>query len=230
MRQFLLLCSLCLLGCGDSSPSTGVLAPRLQAGEASPIWLWPARPEAGFSESLRVHLLGAAPERIETLQFRAGDRQWNELRADVATGSAGLTLHCTAAGDAVVAASELGGRRFAKALFAVRDAGGSLPAPSAAASKRIGQAFEIVPMLDPRTLGAGDQLPLRLRCDPGPLPPCTVVAFWRSGGGEPQEAQRATPSADGSVVLTLAAAGDWFVLAAAGDQQATLAFTSGGGR
>jgi hypothetical protein len=207
-----------------------VLVPRLHAGEASPIWLWPARPEAGLAESLRVHLLGAVPERIETLQFRAGDRQWNELRADLATGSPGLTLDCAAAGDAVVAASELGGRRFAKALLAIRDAAGSLPAPSAVASKRIGQAFEIVPLLDPRTLWAGDQLPLRVRCDPGPLPPCAVVSFWRSGDGEPQEAQRATTGPDGSLVLTIAAVGDWFVLAAAGDQQATLAFTSGGRR
>ena len=49
-----------------------------------------------------------------------------------------------------------------KTVIAVRGPDGTRPAPSAAVTARFGLAFEITPLVDPASLEAGSDLPLRV--------------------------------------------------------------------
>jgi hypothetical protein len=98
--------------------------------------------------------------------------------------------------------------RSAKALLAVRPAGGAAPAP-AAADRPLGLPLELVAQGDPTRLAPGAELAVRLRFRGEPLAGALVVAL----SPPPRVRQAARSDAAGRVRFRLDRAGPWLVKA-----------------
>lgn len=107
--------------------------------------------------------------------------------------------------------------KAAKTLLAVTDASGHLVPPPAAAPPSparqvFGHAAEIVPGIDPYTLGVGGMLPVRCLLGGKPLAGWTIVAGGTIGTSDvPIPAQALTTDREGHATVRLTHDGHWFI-------------------
>ena len=225
-----------LVGCGDAE--TGQHAAARHALPFEPqLCLLPAeRAHALTREPFRLELRrgsrldGIAAESLdETFDpfvVRLGGMQ-RTIEPDVQDGRAGVSLVLDSVGDALVGFSatprsvSLGGQRVwlsqhVKTVFPVTRGPGDVPQPSASVSHRIGLDFEVVPLVDPVPLLAGDELPLRVRFRGPALANCTVRLHrvaGAAGNGNDAEDHVAVTDPVGTAVLPIGGAGTYLVTA-----------------
>lgn len=75
----------------------------------------------------------------------------------------------------------------------------------------LGYPAELVPLVDPYTLKAGDSLPLRALVDGRPVASQYVLAGGRTPDGRRQKVQALRSDADGIVRVVVASPGQWYV-------------------
>lgn len=188
--------------------------------------------------------LAALDGVIEQASLRNGGAQQNELVPDVQEGGLGFTLQCAESGDAVLACSVRGRdaagtavTHHAKALLQV--AAGGQRGIAAVGSRRVGQALELVPLLDPGALEPDATLPVRVRATHAKVGGAELLVAHVPAGTTRGQVTTVRAGDDGTAQVHLTGPGNYLLatscdhVTAAGDRErlhATLAFTVGGER
>jgi uncharacterized GH25 family protein len=137
------------------------------------------------------------------------DRDWSHitLKADKFTAylkEEGLS-HIVEAREKAGAANADASERYRRCLKALLHGG----TPDGAATRQLGQVFEIVPTKDPYTLKAGDVLPVKVLFENKPLAGQKVTAFHRAG--DTVTSVSATTDKTGAAEFKLTKGGVWLV-------------------
>ena len=199
----------------DSSPATA----------QQPARFWFSRGDLSDGAAM-----GQVEERFDPFVARVGGFQHNELQVDVSSGRASVSHAFEAPGDAMIAFSTVprlverdddGSReqillaQSVKCLRRVIAVGGDESPPSSALTARVGLPFEIVPVIDPLPLRAGDMLPLQVgEEEEGDAEPITVrVQRLPPGGASVIEHFRGTADDEGTVVVPIGDPGRYLIIA-----------------
>lgn len=179
----LVVLALLLSACGRPGLSS---ATTLDSGVVTPgaLFVLPASGAvvAGVAHLLRIHAgdalsapaLSTIEDEFDPVHARVGGSQRNALEPELRDGTAGFEVTFPERGEAMFGCSARGRVvrvdgvptlvfRHAKTLLLVGQDALDQPDAGAAATRRMGLACEIQPMLDPMRLRPGDELPLRVR-------------------------------------------------------------------
>lgn len=210
----------CLAFAGACAEPVEEPAPLRKQGAraaAQPLFLLPPTPQSegrvfvpfdGYRED----------ERFDYACVRVHGEQWL-LETERQDGAPGLLAELgTRRGTSIFSvaaepASDMSGQRVersAKALAYIRRGAWAEPEGSPAVSARFGSTLEIVPLVDPHTLQAGDELPLRVRFRGPGLEGATLVAVHADGDTRREWFRGETESA-GQLDVKLVRSGLWLL-------------------
>ncbi len=129
--------------------------------------------------------LQAVPVSFDPSVLRVGGEQRSVLPT-LRDGAVGFDLLAPMSYDALlglsIAAEGSTPAQHVKAIVAMRATDGS-PQPTPAVAARIGLLAELTPLLDPTTLHAGDDLPVKLAVDLGAVKDVAIEVEHRALGG-----------------------------------------------